>query len=126
MSGRKLQWLIALVLLTHAIGHIMGILPAFGLSPSPTWTSHSWLLSGLLGQSVANGVSTVIWLAATIGEGAMVWNLSEPMAIQLVVGDKATATTISAVNRLDLLIDNKKGVPESRARLLYRPKLCSV
>lgn len=67
MSGRKLQWLIALVLLTHAIGHIMGILPAFGLSPSPTWTSHSWLLSGLLGQSVANGVSTVIWLAATIG-----------------------------------------------------------
>ena len=67
MSGRKLQWLIALVLLIHAVGHTMGILPAAGYSLSPTWTSHSWLLSGILGQPVADGLSTAVWLAVTVG-----------------------------------------------------------
>jgi MFS family permease len=67
MSGRKLQWLIALVLLIHAIGHTMGILPAAGYSLSSTWTSHSWLLSGAFGQTAANVLSVAIWLAATVG-----------------------------------------------------------
>jgi hypothetical protein len=67
MSGQKLQWLIALVLLIHAVGHTMGILPAAGYSLSPTWTSQSWLLSGILGQPMADGLSIAIWLAATVG-----------------------------------------------------------
>lgn len=43
--------LIAVILILHGIGHYMGILTAFGAKLSGKTSPHSWLLTGLLGES---------------------------------------------------------------------------
>ena len=75
MSSATLRAVIAAVLLFHGVGHLMGIIPAlrlFEISESSAswlkgWTSHSWLLSNLLGEAATRAVSIVLFLAAMIG-----------------------------------------------------------
>ena len=75
MSSATLRAVIAAVLLFHGVGHLMGVIPAlrlFEISDSSAswlkgWTSHSWLLSDLLGEAVARLVSIVLFLTALIG-----------------------------------------------------------
>lgn len=63
----RLGWIIAIVFFIHGIGHIMCIMPALGMNISPTWNSHSWLLTDLLGQRVTDVVAVIIWLLVVIG-----------------------------------------------------------
>jgi hypothetical protein len=63
----KLTWIIAMVFFIHGIGHIMCLLPALGMNVSPTWNSHSWLLSDLMGQRATNILAVIIWLTTVIG-----------------------------------------------------------
>jgi len=75
MSSTTLRAIIAAVLLFHGIGHLMGVIPALRLfeisESSASWlkgrTSHSWLLSNLLGEVATRAVSIVLFLAALIG-----------------------------------------------------------
>jgi hypothetical protein len=72
MSPRTLRFLIAGVLSFHGIGHLMGVLPGLRLfkvdASSPSWlkgwTSHSWLLSGLLGDTASRVLCIALFGAA--------------------------------------------------------------
>jgi hypothetical protein len=75
MSGTTLRTIIIIFLSVHGIAHVMGIIPALGLiksnesSPSSLkgWSSHSWLLTGLLGDTAARIISVVLFLAVVAG-----------------------------------------------------------
>ena len=60
--------LIAVVLLAHGIGHILGPLQVLKVAQvNPTWTGDSWLLTGPTGQTVSNVIGLLLWLAAMVG-----------------------------------------------------------
>jgi hypothetical protein len=70
MSGTTLRILITLVLLVHGVGHVMGAMPALGLFDDErrsgqgwlkNWSSHSWLLTDLLGYTVARTTGGERW-----------------------------------------------------------------
>jgi len=67
MSGTTLRIIIALVFFVHGVGHIMGVMPALGLSSLKRWSSHSWLLTPLLGETLSRIISILLFLAALIG-----------------------------------------------------------
>jgi small-conductance mechanosensitive channel len=76
MSSTTLRIIVTIVLFVHGIGHAMGIIPALGVlnvgnesSPSGlrNWSSHSWLLTKLLGDTAARIVSIVLFGAALVG-----------------------------------------------------------
>lgn len=58
---------IAIILLMHGIGHVMGIFPIFGLWTIEGQNSRSWLLTNLLGEGGASWFSLLLWLAAMVG-----------------------------------------------------------
>jgi len=75
MSEVMLRVVIAGVLAFHGIGQAMGIIPALRLPLFEgkdwgwlqSWTSHSWLLSPLLGDAVARIISIVLFGLPFIG-----------------------------------------------------------
>jgi hypothetical protein len=67
MSGTTLRIIIAVVLFAHGVGHVMGVMPALGLSNIKTWSSHSWLLTPLLGETASRVISILLFLAALVG-----------------------------------------------------------
>lgn len=67
MSSTLLRFIIAGVLFVHGVGHAMGIIPAVRPVDVKSWSSHSWLLSPLLGDTVARVISIVLFLAAFVG-----------------------------------------------------------
>jgi hypothetical protein len=67
MSGSTLRIIIAGVLLIHGVGHFMGVIPGLRLVKVKGWTSHSWLLTSLLGETASRLVSIVLFLAALVG-----------------------------------------------------------
>jgi hypothetical protein len=75
MSGTVLRAIIALVFVVHGVGHAMGIIPALGLINTQgssqgwlkNWSSHSWLLTNLLGEAVSRILCVVLYGAALIG-----------------------------------------------------------
>jgi hypothetical protein len=61
------QLIIALILLAHGIGHIMGPLQTFRLATiNPRWKGDSWLLSRIAGQTLTQAVGVVLWTAALV------------------------------------------------------------
>ena len=67
MSGVTLRALLAVVLLIHGIGHVMGVMPALGLSTVEGWNSRSWLLTPILGETISRILSIILFLAALVG-----------------------------------------------------------
>jgi hypothetical protein len=63
-----LNIVIAIVLVAHGIGHIMGPLQVLKVaSVNPQWHDDSWLLSGAIGTTPAQGIGIVLWSVALIG-----------------------------------------------------------
>lgn len=75
MSGTVFRAIIALVFAFHGVGHAMGIIPALGIikvsESSPgwlrNWSSHSWLLTNLLGDPVSRILCIILFLASLVG-----------------------------------------------------------
>ena len=75
MSGTLLRAIIALVFAFHGVGHAMGVLPALSIVGGEgerrgwlrNWSSHSWLLTNLLGDRVSRILCIVLYAAALIG-----------------------------------------------------------
>jgi hypothetical protein len=75
MSSTLLLAIVAIVLFGHGIGHAMGIIPALGIldlsgseqSLLRNWSSDSWVLTDLLGDTVARVVCIGLYLAALVG-----------------------------------------------------------
>ncbi|MFN2167482.1 MAG: hypothetical protein ACK2U9_14605 [Anaerolineae bacterium] len=75
MSGIVLRSIIALAFAFHGVGHAMGIIPALGIVNVEgasqdwlkNWSSHSWLLTDLLGDTVSRILCIGLYGAALIG-----------------------------------------------------------
>ena len=75
MSGTVLRAIIAFVFAIHGVGHAMGIIPALGIVNAQessqswlrNWSSHSWLLTNLLGGTISRILCVVLYGAALIG-----------------------------------------------------------
>ena len=74
MSGTTLRTIITAALVSHGVGHVMGVIPALRLfhvgesSPSmlKRWSNHSWLLSDALGDTAARVICIVLFLAVLV------------------------------------------------------------
>ncbi len=67
MSGTTLRIIIAGVFLVHGVGHVLGFFPAFRLTEMDNWTSRSWLLTPLLGETIATIISVILFGASLLG-----------------------------------------------------------
>ena len=75
VSRITVRVIIGFVFAFHGVGHAMGIIPALYIvkvKPSSpvwlkNWSSHSWLLTDLLGASVSSIICIVLYLAAMVG-----------------------------------------------------------
>jgi hypothetical protein len=69
MSAGVWRILIAAVILVHGIGHVLFLAPCLGISQ---WgqSAQSWLLTGLLGDTVTRLVGGLLWLVAIAGFAA--------------------------------------------------------
>ena len=60
--------IVAVVLLAHGIGHVLGPLQVFKITATdPTWNGDSWLLTGVTGQTLSNVIGLALWIAAMVG-----------------------------------------------------------
>ena len=67
-----IKLLIGGVLLAHGIGHSLGPLQVFRVATvNPQWHGDSWLLTGSLGTSVAQGIGIVLWALSIVGFAAL-------------------------------------------------------
>jgi hypothetical protein len=58
---------IAVVLLAHGIGHVLGPLRMSKAAVvNPSWNGDSWLLTGAVGQSITAAVGVVLWTMAIV------------------------------------------------------------
>ena len=91
-----LKIIIALVLLSHGIGHSMGLLQVFKVATvSPQWNGDSWLLTGSGGSAVSQIVAVSLWTLAIVGFAALAavvvgW-LPEAWWLPLAVGASAAS-----------------------------------
>lgn len=67
MSIEILRIIIAIVLIAHGIGHVMGIMTAAGMKLSDSTSPDSWLLTRILGDTIPRILAVIIWGLATIG-----------------------------------------------------------
>jgi len=56
----------AVVVFAHGVGHVLFLMPALGVAMQGQ-TTHSWLLTGVLGNGLARGVGAVLWAAVIVG-----------------------------------------------------------
>jgi hypothetical protein len=67
-----LKLLVALVLLAHGIGHVLGLLQVLKVATvNPAWSGDSWLLTGVLGTTPSQVVGVVLWIASIAGFAAL-------------------------------------------------------
>jgi hypothetical protein len=66
MSAGFWRILISLVILAHGLGHVLFLAPCLGFAQ---WgqSAHSWLLTGLLGDSVTRLLGSALWLVVIAG-----------------------------------------------------------
>ena len=91
MLTSTLRIIIAIVLSAHGIGHVLGLLAALGIKPTPSHLARSWLLTNLLGAATSRVLVFVIFLAATLGFvsaglGMFDWLVPGSMWQQLAIG----------------------------------------
>ena len=67
MSTSTLRIITGLVLIIHGIGHFMALVPALNLFSSESWHYRSWLLGGVLNDTVSRVLVIVLFGAAMIG-----------------------------------------------------------
>ena len=67
MSESTIRIFTGLVFIVHGIGHIMALLPALNISSTKTWNYRSWLLSGILGDTLSRVLVIILFGAAMIG-----------------------------------------------------------
>lgn len=67
MSTATLRTITGLVLIVHGIGHSMALLPALNIASTEKWHFRSWLLTGVLGDTVSRALVVALFGAALIG-----------------------------------------------------------
>jgi Raf kinase inhibitor-like YbhB/YbcL family protein len=125
MSGSTVRIFLAVVLIFHGVGHLMGVLPALRLFGAGTgtgpdwmknWSSRSALLDGLLGESGGRVLCAVLYAAAALGFigaglGLLGWGIPAQIWRGL-AGGSAVVSLLAVVffwNALILLFPHKIG-----------------
>ena len=75
MSPTILRIIIAGILAFHGVGHAMGIIPALQLrffqnqtgAWAQNWSSHSWLLTPLLGEAASRILAIILFSVSLVG-----------------------------------------------------------
>jgi hypothetical protein len=67
MNPDLLKLVVAGVAGAHGIGHVLGWMPAWGITKFEGLSSRSWLLSDALGDGLTRALGGARWLAPTIG-----------------------------------------------------------
>jgi len=125
MDGATLRWVIIAVLAFHAIGQLMGAMPALGLlgagaEDGPAWRRNwhacSWLLGRVLSARVSRAICAALWLAAFAGFTGTVVSLLgwlDPSEGWRALATGAAAASLLALllfwNSLILLVPHKVG-----------------
>ena len=84
MSTSTLRIILAIVLIGHGLGHVLGVLAALGFKLTPQHSANSWLLTGLLGEKVLRVLAFVIFLAgrlAFLGAGLGLFGCLVPVSL---------------------------------------------
>jgi broad specificity polyphosphatase/5'/3'-nucleotidase SurE len=58
-----LKLAVIVVLLAHAVGHVLFLVPSLRLADWAGQTAHSWALTGTVGDTVARGIAAFVWTA---------------------------------------------------------------
>lgn len=66
MSGGTWRTILAIIVMAHGIGHVLFVVPCLGIAQ---WgqSTHSWLLTRGLGDTLTRAIGTLIWLAVIAG-----------------------------------------------------------
>jgi hypothetical protein len=67
MDAGMIRLAVAGVVGAHGIGHVLGWIPAFRIAQLEGLSSHSWLLTGALGDGASRMAAGVIFLVPTVG-----------------------------------------------------------
>lgn len=67
MSTSIIRLITGLILIGHGIGHFMALMPALNLTSTETWHYRSWLLSGLLADTVSRVIVIILFGVALLG-----------------------------------------------------------
>jgi len=69
MSGSTWRTTLALVVIAHGVGHVLLLAPCLGVAQ---WgqSAHSWLLTGVLGDTLTRLIGSLLWLAVVAGFSA--------------------------------------------------------
>ena len=117
VSVFTVKLLVALILIAHGLGHALTALPVFGHTLSRTHSTHSWLLSELLGSAPATVFClalSLISLLGFLGAGLSLagWGLSQTNWESLTIA-ASLLSLLSLVlfwNSYPFLVPNKVGV----------------
>jgi hypothetical protein len=67
MDGTVIKLLVAGVIGAHGVGHVLGWMPAWGIARFEGVSSHSWAISGLIGEDAARLSAGILFLVPTLG-----------------------------------------------------------
>lgn len=67
MDAGMIRLLVGGIIGAHGIGHVLGWMPAWGITQFEGMSSRSWLLAGLVGDGGSRLAAGVIFLVPTIG-----------------------------------------------------------
>jgi len=83
MSAGVIRIVIGIVLLAHGIGHVLGALPAFGVSLTAQHGIKSWLVTKALGEGVSRVLAVLLFglaLLAFLAAGLALLDIVFPLA----------------------------------------------
>jgi hypothetical protein len=66
MGSEGLKLVLALVVLAHGVGHVLFLAPALGLADWAGQTSHSWILTNVLGETLTRALAALVWTSALV------------------------------------------------------------
>lgn|SRR5690242_631205 len=61
-----LRLVLAVVVLAHGVGHLLFLGPSLRIADWAGQTSHSWLLTGTIGDGPSRALASAIWIAAVV------------------------------------------------------------
>jgi hypothetical protein len=67
MSESTIRIITGLILIVHGVGHVMALLPALNIASTDKWNYRSWLLTGLIGDTLSRIIVILLFGAAMIG-----------------------------------------------------------
>lgn len=67
-EAELITFIVAIVLVAHGVGHIMGPLQVFKVATiTPAWQGDSWLVTGVIGTLATQVVGLGLWTTALVG-----------------------------------------------------------